>query len=111
MCDQNEALLILKEVFHLCKELMPEIKSAYLYGSYARGDYHVESDVDILLTADLTQTEIERRCMEIARISSAVSLEHDITVSVSVKPEKNFLEYTPVLPFYQNVLRDGIAYG
>ena len=107
MCDQKEALLILEEVFHLCKELMPEIKSAYLYGSYARGDYHAESDVDILLTADLTQQEIERRCMEIARISSAVSLAHDITVSVSVKPEKNFLDFTPVLPFYQNVLREG----
>ena len=111
MCDQKEALSILEEVFRLCKELMPEIKSAYLYGSYARGDYHAESDVDILLTADLTQQEIDLRCMEIARISSAVSLTHDVTVSVTVKPEKSFLEYSAILPFYQNVLREGIVYG
>ena len=111
MCDQPEAMTILKEVYRQCKELMPEIATAYLYGSYARGDYHAESDVDILLTADLTQQEIECRCMEIAQVSSAVSLAHDVTVSVTVKPEKSFLEYSAVLPFYQNVLREGIAYG
>ena len=111
MCSQQEAMDILRETHQRCKALIPEIKTAYLYGSYARGDYHAESDVDILLTADLPQKEIERRCMEIAQISSDISLAHDVTVSVCVKPKQSFSDYTSVLPFYRNVLKEGIAYG
>lgn len=111
MCTQQDALEILKETHRRCKALLPEIKTAYLYGSYARGDFHAESDVDILMTADLTQKEIENRCMEIAKISSDISLTYDVTVSVCVKPERSFADYTSVLPFYRNVLNEGISYG
>ena len=111
MCSQKEAFEILKEAYRQCKALIPEIKTGFLYGSYARGDYHAGSDVDILLTADLSQAEIDKMCMDIAQISSDISLAHDITVSLCVKPERSFSEYTSVLPFYQNVLNEGIAYG
>ncbi len=36
---------IRKKIFPLCREY--EIKSAYLFGSYARGDSTDESDIDI----------------------------------------------------------------
>jgi site-specific DNA recombinase len=36
------------------------LKDGYLYGSYARGDYHSESDIDILLTVDMSPEEICR---------------------------------------------------
>ena len=50
MCTQNEAVVILREVYEGCQKIFGDIKDAYLYGSYARGDYHEESDVDILST-------------------------------------------------------------
>lgn len=111
MCTQQEVMDILREAHQRCKALIPEIRTAYLYGSYARGDFHAESDVDILLTADLPQERIEKCRMEIAQISSDLSLAHDITVSLCVKPEQSFAECTSVLPFYRNVLNEGIAYG
>ena len=53
MLTQSQALSILSEVYHRCSRCFPcHIKDAYLYGSYARGDHHPESDVDILLTVD-----------------------------------------------------------
>jgi len=49
--------------------------------------------------------------MDIARLSSDLSLQHDITVSISVKPAEQFERFNTVLPFYQNVVREGIKYA
>ena len=45
-----------------------------------------------------------------AGVSSSLSLEHDVTVSVSLKPAAQFRRYSDSMPFYQNVLREGIRY-
>ena len=59
MCTRNQALEILKSVYHACDPILGHsIHDAILYGSYARGDFTAESDIDILLTADLTQEQI-----------------------------------------------------
>lgn len=35
------------------------IKRIILYGSYARGDFHKDSDIDIMVLVDLSDTQIE----------------------------------------------------
>ena len=110
MCTQEEAIQILHEVYKKCKTIFSDIKEGYLYGSYARGDFHEESDIDILLTIEQPQSVISRHYMDIAHISSELSLEYDITVSISVKTAEIFEKYKTVLPYYQNVIREGIKY-
>ena len=112
MCDQSQALRILGEVYRACDPVFGSVlRDAYLYGSYARGDYHEESDIDILLTVDLEQPELSKYRNKIAEITSDLSLKHDITVSVTVKPLEQFQKYANVLPFYKNVIKEGIPYG
>ncbi len=112
MCNQSQAIAILGEVYTSCNPIFGNaITDAYLYGSYARGDYHAESDIDILLAVDLTQETIAKLRNRLAAIVSDLSLEHDITVSVTVKPLAQFKQYADVLPYYQNVLREGIRYA
>jgi len=57
-----------------------QVKEAYLYGSYARGDYHAESDTDILLIVDLAQETISEYRYPVGLITSDLSLKHDVTV-------------------------------
>ena len=98
------------EVYHSCNDLFPcGIQDAYLYGSYARGDYHPESDVDILLTVKMDWPEIAAYRKKVAHIASKLSLEHDITVSVSVNPLDLFVHH-PDLPYYKNIRTEGIRY-
>lgn len=112
MCTQNQAIDILGEVYHSCNRILEyAIKDAYLYGSYARGDYHSESDVDILLTADMDAAAIAKYRKDIATVTSDLSLKHDITVSVTVKPLEQFLRFAEVMPYYKNVLGEGIRYA
>lgn len=112
MCNQNQAIIILGEVYTACNPIFGNaIKDAYLYGSYARGDYHEESDIDILLTVDMDQVALAELRNRIGHISSDISLKHDVTVSVTVKPLAQFLQYADVLPYYKNVLAEGIRYA
>lgn len=110
MC-QPEAVDILNEVYQRCHSVFSiELKEAYLYGSYARGDFNTESDVDILLTVDLEPADISHYRNQIAAISSDLSLEHDVTVSITIKSFDHFHRYSSVLPCYKNVLTEGIRY-
>lgn len=112
MCTQNQAIGILQEVYVACNPILSNsINEAYLYGSYARGDYHSESDVDILITADMSSAEISKCRNAIAVVTSDLSLKHDITVSVTIKPLAQFMQYADVLPYYKNVLKEGIKYA
>ena len=110
MCTPSQALIILGEVYQQCRERFPcEIKDAYLYGSFARGDYHQESDVDILLTVDSEDIAPLRKIA--ADVASRLSLEHDVTVSISLKPVNLFRRYIETLPFYQEIISEGIRYA
>ena len=112
MCNQSQAIMIMGELYAFCQPVFgSSMKDAYLYGSYARGDYHVESDIDILLTVDLDPEQIARMRTRVALITSELSLKHDITVSVTVKPFDQFVRYSKVLPYYKNVLGEGIRYA
>ena len=112
MCTRNQAFEILKIVYHACDPILGHsIHDAILYGSYARGDFTAESDIDILLTADLTQEQIASQQRAVSGVASALSLDCDVTVSVHVVPLAQFRRYADFLPFYQNVLKEGIRYA
>ena len=108
---REDARTILDEVYTECATIFPcGIHDAYLYGSYARGDDHDGSDVDILLTVDLNWEQISNYRRAVAHAVSNLSLKHDVTVSVSVNPLDIFLRFAE-LPYYKNVRSEGIRYG
>ncbi len=83
--------------------------SVILYGSYARGDYDDESDIDIMLLVDMSQDDCQNYRDKITKLSSTLSLENDITVSIKVKDYNHFLQYKNLLPFYKNILDNGVT--
>ena len=65
MCTKSEAFEILASVYASCNRISGgKIHDAILYGSYARGEQNAESDIDILLTADLTQAPRHCRAVQ-----------------------------------------------
>ena len=112
MCSGNQAFEILAAVYDSGNLIMDgKICDAFLYGSYARGEQNSESDIDILLTTDLAQEEISEKRRAIAALSSDLSLAYDVTVSIQIVPLIQFRRYANYLPFYQNVLKEGIRYA
>ena len=105
-----DSLAILDRVVDACRSLFPQgIHDAYLYGSYARGDQEEGSDVDILLTVDAD--DLGRYHNALAEIESDLSLEYEVLVSVVVVSLAHVRRFASALPFYRNVLREGMQYA
>lgn len=51
-------ILLKKYVSEVSKIYGTYLKSVLLYGSYARGDFNADSDIDIMILEDLTEIEV-----------------------------------------------------
>lgn len=60
------------------------LEACYLIGSYARGDYDDESDINFLFVIDSHINTIYSYDKQIAHISSELSLQYEKTISFSV---------------------------
>ena len=79
-----------------------------LFGSYARGDFNVESDIDFLIIAHVSQEEASASRRQIRKRLPGIDLEYDLVVCLHVTGSETFNRFQNVLPFYQNVLREGV---
>ena len=104
---------ITSEVYEeLIKLFGAKIERIILYGSYARGDFNLESDVDIMILLNCDQKEIMQRRKEISRIASRVGLKNDIMVSLLARNSDDYENNMKYQPFYQNIEKEGMRiYG
>ena len=84
------------------------LKSIILYGSYARGDNDNESDMDIMILVDLDSKEQKAYRNLLVKEITDLSIDYGIVISVIDINYKDFHIRTSYVPFYMNVLREGI---
>ena len=94
------------EVFNLIGN---RLKKVILYGSYARGDYNANSDLDIMILTDFTEEELVEYRMKIRDIACDIELENDIVISPVVRNLEKYNERINVIPFYTNVQKEGVV--
>ena len=104
-----------KALMSVIKDLIKEYTDVYgsilsevvLYGSYARGEQSEESDVDIaLILKDKPSAEMTRRMID---YTAAGELKADKVLSVIDIQEAQFEHWKDILPYYQNILKEGIV--
>ena len=109
MCSQSVLNTITDEIVNKVKDsLGDKLDRVILYGSYARGDYDDESDIDIMVLADIPREDEWKEYMKISKFISRLGLKYDIFVSVNVTNCATFNKFLRVKPFYKNVLREGV---
>jgi uncharacterized protein len=83
-----------------------ELMELILFGSYARGNYHDESDLDFAIVFSNSNIRPSSEILRIAPISSRLSLKHGIMISslpVSKHKKDNSMQGV-----YQEIRREGI---
>jgi len=85
-----------------------KLRKIILYGSYARGDYNEGSDLDIMVLADFDESEKSELEIQICKIASDASLDHDITICMFLNNESLFSSRLHISPFYRNVMAEGV---
>lgn len=102
-------------VSHLDTALLPPMSKAVLYGSRARGDHRVDSDVDILLVFAGAKPDFDGQaevCNALAdaqfQANEALQSRTEVTSFVCWQDEVDAPDKRRNPVFFQNVLADGI---
>ena len=85
-----------------------KLRKIILYGSYARGDFTSDSDLDIMVLADFDENEKTILEKQVCKIASDASLDHDVTICMLLNNEDLFRSRLPISPFYRNVVSEGV---
>lgn len=108
--DRSELVIVTNEVVEQAVELLQDdIYKIYLYGSYARGDFDSESDVDIMIVLNCDKAAVKNYRKQISIIASRIGLKNDVEVSLLLRDKESFETGQEILPFYRNIVREGVT--
>ncbi|MGN0404989.1 MAG: nucleotidyltransferase domain-containing protein [Bariatricus sp.] len=112
MCSETELDRITKEMVDCYRTYFGKnIVVIYLYGSYARGDYDNQSDIDITAVVKGDRLDLQNKLKAVWDYSADVALEHDVVISPMVIPYDEFENYKHTLPYYMNIEKEGKRIG
>ena len=106
---QTMQTLLARYVTEVQKIYGTHLKSVILYGSYARGDFTQESDVDIMVLVDLPADKMDEYSDALAEVDYEYNVNYDIWMMPVVKNVEHFNRWVSAYPFYSNVQREGVV--
>lgn len=104
----------------LIEQYVAEIKKIYgmhlrkviLFGSYARGDFRSDSDVDIMILLDMSDVELKIYSQKLSYMTYDFNLDNDLDIKPIAKSEDLFRKWVVNYPFYANINQEGVVlYG
>lgn len=101
-------VILNKYVSELEKIYGAYLKAVILYGSYARGDFSEESDIDIMILLDLDDMRIKKYRHELSGITYDFNMDYDVDIKPIAKSQEHFEKWEDTYPFYKNVKSEGV---
>ena len=93
-----------------CKNLFGDkLQDVRLYGSYARGDYNADSDIDVMVILKMDDAETRRQLGTICEVAYEIDAEYDCLLSPVIQSEYSFNKYKELPGFHSNVMREGVS--
>ena len=86
---------------HLCKVI--------LFGSYARGDFRPDSDVDIMILLDMSDVDLKAYSQQLSYMTYDFNLDNDLDIKPIAKSEEHFRKWVVNYPFYANINEEGVV--
>lgn len=112
MCTETQLSSITKAMVDCYRVVYgDDIVEIFLYGSYARGNYTEDSDIDIVATVRGSREVLQEKLKQVWDVSAELGLENDIVVSPTVVPYDEFMKYKQSLPYYRNIAEEGKKIG
>ncbi|WP_432353207.1 nucleotidyltransferase domain-containing protein [Anaerotruncus rubiinfantis] len=110
MCTQFQLHQILSRIYHFSAEnFLDSLDAVVLYGSYARGDYDEDSDIDVMVRVKMPKQGLCRYRKTFSHLGSDLGLEYGVVISIHLQDLETFEHYRRHLPFYRNIDREGVT--
>lgn len=109
MCTQSQLNIVLKKISEIYKSVYGEkLVRVILYGSYARGDFSDDSDLDIVALVRGDRMKLQEQLKNVWDQTCDLELEYEMVLSPAVIPYEEFEKYREDLPYYRNIANEGV---
>ncbi|TAE29621.1 MAG: nucleotidyltransferase domain-containing protein [Cytophagales bacterium] len=82
------------------------LRDVILYGSYARGDYDDESDIDLMVVLGDEEVDTFREIRRMSELETLFLLKYGIVISLLPSTTRRLQQ--SIMPIYDNVRREGL---
>lgn len=80
-----------------------KLTKVIVYGSYARGDYNLSSDVDVMILVKMSDNEIKKIENQVYDLAFDIEMDTGVDISPIIKNEEQYEYWLDTLPFYKNI--------
>ncbi len=113
----NSLTYIPKDKKDIIIDIVPKLAKLYkkhlvdirLYGSYSRGDFTPESDIDIAIVLNLPNEKLDYLDDELTAVTSEYLVSYYILISVQCISFDLYYNYRNVQCFYSSIYKEGIS--
>lgn len=84
------------------------IDQILLYGSYARGDNTVDSDIDLVAIVRGERQTLQNKLKRVWDVSADLELQYGVIISPTVIPYDEYIRYKEDVPYYRNIQKEGV---
>lgn len=106
----NKMMTLLQQYIEQLKIIYGEhLKTVILYGSYARGDFHADSDIDIMILLDIGDMEIKNYRHQLSGLTYDFNMDNDVDIKPIAKSQEHFNKWSGAYPFYSNIVSEGVT--
>lgn len=85
------------------------LKRIILYGSYARGDFRQDSDLDIMILTDIQPGETGSYSDRIYDVTYDFEVQYGMEINPSIQNIQIYEQWKSVYPFFMNIEKEGVA--
>ncbi len=109
---QTMNTLMEKYIAQVQKIYGSNLRKVILYGSYARGDFGPDSDVDLMILIDMSDMELKSYSQKLSYMTYDFNMDNNIDIKPIAKSKEHFEKWVVNYPFYANIDREGVVlYG
>lgn len=85
------------------------IKKAILFGSYARGDFHMDSDIDVMILVDLEGAQMKSYEDKIYDVTYDFNCAYGTEIMPVIQNIDHYNYWKKAYMFYRNVEEEGVV--
>jgi predicted nucleotidyltransferase len=86
-----------------------KLKRVVLYGSYARGDFDEESDIDVMFLVDEDEEKLRTYRKPVRKVESELDFKYEVLLCGILQNKDRFYQCIKDVPFYSNVDKEGVV--
>ena len=108
--EQSKLNIVLNSFVNECADLLGDkLSEIILFGSYARGDFVDDSDIDVMVVLNINEHEIRKYFKQVCHIASEIDLQYNVNMIPVLQSKVVYDDLKHSFGFCRNVKNEGVS--